>query len=227
MQSSHIGCRVWVVVIYLITTSLKSVSGMKLHRDRGNTQKRAWLMVEKIRETLDDKTHEWFDSQVEVDKTYLGGKEETNNKSKKLNTARGTIGKTAVLGVKERDTNKVSVSSLDVTDSFNSKRHISDSAKPEAMPYTESVSAIEGVNEKHKTVNDFVGQYVEQKAHTSGIENYLTLLKRGYFGIIHKISVKHLVRHLNEFAGRHNIRSQKIIAQMNLITLCTESEQLT
>ena len=41
MHNSPIGCQTWAIAIYLMTTGLKGVSSMKLHRDLDVTQKTA------------------------------------------------------------------------------------------------------------------------------------------------------------------------------------------
>ena len=64
-----------------------------------------------------------------------------------------------------------------------------------------------------------VGQYVEGKAHTNGIESFWALLKRGYYGTYHKMSKKHLGRYVAEFSGRHNVRSLDTIDQMIALAL--------
>lgn len=65
-----------------------------------------------------------------------------------------------------------------------------------------------------ESVKHSVGEYVRGQAHTNGVESFWSMLKRGYYGTCHKMSVKHLLRYVNEFSGRHNDRSINTIDQM-------------
>ena len=107
MHKSPIPLRKWVFAIYLHLTSLKGVSSMKLHRDIGVSQPAAWFMLQRIREAWNSGDLEQFVGPIEVDETYMGGKERNKHKDKKLKAGRGTVGKIAVVGAKDRKTNKV------------------------------------------------------------------------------------------------------------------------
>ena len=73
MQASKVPLRKWAIAIYLVMTSLKSVSSMKLQRDIGVSQPTAWFMLHRIREAWAG-SDEPFDGPVEIDETYFGGK---------------------------------------------------------------------------------------------------------------------------------------------------------
>ena len=119
MARSNIPLRKWAIAIYLCLTSLKSVSSMKLHRDFGISQRAAWFMLHRIREAWgDDGDDEPFDGPVEVDETYFGGKRRNMSNAKReglTGTGRGAVGKMAVVGMKDWDTNQVRAEVITVT----------------------------------------------------------------------------------------------------------------
>ena len=60
----------------------------------------------------------------------------------------------------------------------------------------------------------------------SGVESFWAMLKRGYVGTYHHMSVDHLHRYVNEFAGRHNDRPADTRDQMRHIVEGMEGKRL-
>ena len=213
MHSSKIGYQKWAIAIYLVTTSLKGVSSMKLHRDLGITQKAAWHMLHRIREAYSDE-YGPFDGEVEVDETYMGGRKRNKHASKKLNAGRGPVGKTAVVGMKDRESKQVTAEVVPTTDRQTLQMFVIDNTTEEATVYTDNAGAYRNLPRRHGIVNHGIGEYVRAQIHTNGVESFWATLKRGVMGTYHHMSPKHLHRYVDEFSGRHNNRPLDTEEQM-------------
>ena len=226
LESSNLGFQKWVVGIYLLSTNLKGVSSMKLRRDLSIGQKAAWHMAHRLREGLASKS-QLFTGPVEVDETYFGGRRRNMPKLKRARlTGRGATGKTAVAGAKDRKANQVSAVVVQNTDAATLQGFVAENTNPAATVYTDDASAYDSLPFEHESVKHSVGEYVNGQAHTNGIESFWSMLKRAHKGTFHKMSVKHLQRYVNEFAGRHNIRGLDTIHQMSLIARSLDQKRL-
>ena len=226
MQSSKLGYQVWVIAMYLLSTNLKSVSSMKLHRDLNITQKSAWHLAHRLRQVALS-TKKPFSGPVEVDETYMGGKRKNMHASqRKVLTGRGAIDKTAIAGIKDRDTNQVRVKVVEKTDKETLQGFVADHVDPDATVYTDDARAYNGLPFDHGKVRHSVAEYVNGQVHTNGIESFWSMLKRAHKGTFHKISPKHLHRYAGEFAERHNVRKLDTLEQMGIMARGMENQRL-
>ncbi len=155
MARSNVALRKWAIAIYIVLTSLKSVSSMKLHRDLGVSQPTAWFMLHRIREAWGEEEDEPFDGPVEADETYIGGKRRniSNSCRKELaDTGRGAVGKTAVAGIKDRATNEVRAEVVMATDVETLQEFVEDNTKEDATVFTDEAKAYSGLDKEHETV---------------------------------------------------------------------------
>lgn len=224
MQGSNLGFRVWALAFYLLATGIKGTASMKLHRDLGITQKSAWHLAHRIRETWAKDTPS-FSGPVEVDEAYMGGLEKNKHNSKKLKAGHGPVGKTAVVGMKDRKTNQVQATVVERTNQETLQGFVTERVEPGTKVYTDEHGGYIGL-ENHEVVKHSVKEYVRDQAHTNGIESFWALLKRGYIGTYHHMSEKHLNRYVSEFAGRFNQRPLDTMVQMECMAKGMMGKQL-
>ena len=221
MEGSKIGYQDWIIATFEIMTNLKSVSSMKLSRDLEITQKSAWFLAQRLRSALSQDGNTLFSGPVEVDESYFGGRRRNMSASKRkalADSGRGPVGKTAVVGVKDRATKQVAAKVVRSTDKDTLQDFVKDHAAPGATVYTDDAPAYESLPFDHASVKHSLSEYVKGDVHTNGIESLWSMLKRAHKGTFHKLSPKHLDRYVQEFACRHNVREQDTIEQMQTVT---------
>ena len=218
-----LGYQMSVVAIYLLTTSLKGQSGMKLHRDLKITQKTAWFLAHRIRKTFADVDGP-FAGPVEV----IGGKRKNMPKARRAKLeGRSAVGKTAVVGAKDRATEHVAARVVTGTTKPTLQDFVAAHTDPDATVYMDEARAYEGMPYRHETVNHSTLECVRGEVHTNSMESFWSTLKRAHNGIYHKMSPKYLDRYVNEFAGRYNLRDEDTLTQMGIVVSGFEGKRLT
>ena len=225
LAKSNLPLRKWVFGVYLYVTGLKGISSMKLHRELHIGQKAAWYMLHRLRQAWSVAGLDKFIGPVEVDETYMGGLEKNKHEDKKLKSGRGGVGKTPIVGMKDRETNEVKAMVVPNTKKETLQGYVKENIEPGTETFTDDHRSYQGL-ENHETVCHSAGEYVKGRIHTNGIESFWAMFKRAHKGTYHKMSPKHLQRYVNEFVGRHGVRPCDTITQMQTLVKRTTGKKL-
>jgi transposase-like protein len=211
-ESSHVALHLWFQAAHLMSASKKGISAHELHRILGVTYKTAWFMGHRLREAMrlmleDQGALGGNGKAVEVDETYVGGKE--SNKHVGVRKNRGAQGKAAVFSMVQRGAEVRSMHLATVTAATLRPimlAHIDD----KSALYTDDAGMYRKMSDdfSHEVVNHSAEEYVRGTVHTNTIEGYFSILKRGIVGTYHHVSQQHLGRYLAEFDFRYNNRSK-------------------
>ena len=209
-ERSHVPLHKWLYAIYLLVTARKGISSMQLSKELSVTQATAWFMLGRLREACGGDMGK-LAGIVEADETFIGGKEKNKHPGMKLNAGRGTVGKQAVLGLRERGGKSVAMP-IDGTTNAAIREQIEKHVEPGSHLHTDEHSAYDnlpGYIRSH--VKHGAGEYVgPNDIHVNSVESMWAVLKRGVYGTWHHVSVKHLARYVNEATFRLNEGNVKI-----------------
>jgi hypothetical protein len=202
--------RDWFKVVHLMTTSKKGISALQIQRQLGfGSYGTAHSMCHKIRAAMIEPEHK-LGGIVEVDETYVGGKDKNRHWDKRSGGTGGTgSGKVGVIGAVQRKGNVVArvISRFD-RDTLTSFVRETVSHKVSLLA-TDDLRAYDTLHREfpqHAIVRHSAKEYVVGAVHTNTIEGFWSIFKRGVVGTFHKVSAKYMPLYVAEFQFRYNKR---------------------
>ena len=208
-EDSPLGLDKWLPAVWLVANSKNGISSHELGRALGVTQKSAWFMLQRIRLAMQTGSFDKLSGEVEADETYIGGKARNMHRHvrKQKITGRGQVGKTAVMGLRQRD-GEVRTKIIPNPQGRTLSGEVARNVEPGSAVYTDDHSGYRHLTEmgyRHGTV-DHAEKYVDGRVHTNGLENFWSLLKRGLHGTYVSVEPFHLFRYLDERVFTYNLR---------------------
>ena len=205
MHASPLPVRMWLYAMYKVSVARKGISSLQMAKELGITQKSAWHMLQRIKEACGG-DHGPLNGIIEADETYIGGKAKNKHQDKKPKNLRGTEGKQAVFGMRQRG-GKTIAKPVPGTDRGTLVPEIERIVEPGSVVCTDDHGAyreLDPAKYYHDSVNHSANEYVKGFVHTNGMESVWAVLKRSLMGTYHHVSFKHLHRYVNEATFRLN-----------------------
>lgn len=230
-ESTKLSLRIWVYAIFIFMSHKRGISSYQLARDLGVTQKTAWIMLHKIRRFMESQNRQSLSGEVEVDETFVGGKNKNRHKDKKVAKSQGRSfkDKKPVFGMLQRNGSLTAVV-VDNTKAETLRPLIAQYIQKRSVVYTDGwdYGGISETYTQHSvdhgakfygtTLHDSDGNVVS--VNTNSIECVWSHFKRMIFGTYYQVSKRHLQRYVDEFVFRFNTRNIGEFERFELFLQC-------
>ncbi len=224
-EDSHIPISKWLMAIFILCSSKKSVSALQLSRMLKLGYQAAWFMSHRLRFAFADDCKRQLKGVVEIDETFVGGSGGRSTKLARLTPVMALIEQGG--SMKAKVVPNVSFKNLG--------RVLREEVQKDSVICSDENAAYQTVKNEfkaHHTVNHGKYEYILRTADgiaagTNRCESFFSLLKRGVHGAWHSVSREHLHRYVGEFAFRWNTRKLTDGARMETAIGLTTGKRLT
>jgi transposase-like protein len=206
-NDTHLPLETWFMAVLLLVEARKGMSANQVKRTLGISYKTAWYLCHRIRKAMASCDKPMLDGTIEMDETYVGGKQ------RGVGGGRSTYNKEIVVGIRQRGGDLRFFHAEDVKSGTLAKYVKENVSTDVEVIMTDDFGAYPNAFKragqdaaKHKTINHSKRVYVQGDIYTNTVESAFSLLKRGIMGTWHKISAKHLAAYLEEMTFRFNRR---------------------
>jgi transposase-like protein len=226
-EDSPLGLDKWFPAFWLELASKKDFSSYQLGRAIKVTQRTAWFMLHRIRAVMQTENGEPLSGEVEVDETFVGGKERFKHASKRKHLGRGAVGKAAVMGLLQRH-GQIRAKSVRSTTKRDLQAEIVDTVTAGSIIYSDALKSYDGLEGEYiHEVIDHAEAFVNGRIHTNGLENFWSLFKRTIYGTHHSVEAFHLDRYLDSATYRYNTRKMTDGARFAVALAQADGRRLT
>jgi transposase-like protein len=217
-HDTHLPLTKWFLAVFLLCQSRKGMSANQLKRMLRIHYRTAWYLCHRIRHAMAEANPEKLDGTVEMDETYIGGKQRNIH-------SRGPYGshKEIVIGIRKRDGDLRFFHASD-TRSVTLHKYIKENISEDVDvimtdEHAAYPTAMAEFGDRHETVTHSKKEYVRGDVHTNTVESAFSLLKRGIVGTWHRVSAKHLAAYLDEMTWRFNNRKNPFLFRDTMLKL--------
>lgn len=229
-EDSPLGFDKWLPAIWLTANSKNGISSHELARALGITQKSSWFMLHRIRLAMQSGSFDKLDGEVEVDEAFIGGLAKNMHKIERKRKITGTGGKnkTAVMGIRQRG-GEIRAGIVPDRSGTTLKPIVARHVESGASIFTDThggYKGLDGMGCSHEAV-DHLESYVDGRAHTNGLENVWSLLKRGLHGTYVSVDPAHLTRYVDERLFTYNRRDLTDLGRFAAVVMQSANRRLT